>query len=159
MKIKKRYHLKKKKLKEVKTELGKYASIIPDKSTVELVEADPYPIILVDSKPFIILIDKKPFPTLKAILSIDIDSTYLVTVDMGAVKFMANGADVMSPGIVTADNDIVEGDIVTIVDENNRQPLAIAIAEIKGPEMVEINKGKACKTIHFIGDEIWNLEI
>ncbi|MGL4669294.1 MAG: RNA-binding protein [Methanobacteriaceae archaeon] len=159
MKIKKRYHLKKKKLKEVKKELGKYVSIIPDKSTVELVEAEPYPIILVDSKPYIILVDDKPFPTLKAILSIDINSTYLVTVDMGAVKFMANGADVMSPGIVAADDDIIEGDIVTIVDENNKQPLAIAIAKITGLEMVENTKGKACTTIHFIGDEIWNLEI
>jgi len=80
-------------------------------------------------------------------------------VDMGAVKFMAKGADVMSPGITEADPMVKEGDLVIIIDENHRKPLAIGRSLISGLEMVQNREGKAVKTLHFIGDEIWNLEM
>lgn len=78
---------------------------------------------------------------------------------MGAVKFVTNGADIMSPGIVEADDDIDVGNIVVIEDMNNHKPLAIGESLISGAEMVESSKGKAIKSIHYVGDEIWNLEI
>mgnify|MGYP003931236181 FL=1 len=46
-----------------------------------------------------------------------------VTVDMGAVKFLANGADVMSPGIIDADPEIEKDDLVWVRDEKNGRPL------------------------------------
>ena len=52
-----------------------------------------------DGEPYIIIIDGKPFPTLKAALANEIKGK-TVTVDMGAIKFVSNGADIMSPGIV-----------------------------------------------------------
>lgn len=156
MKIKKRYFLQKKKLKKILNELGSYSVLIPAKSKVEMLEADPNDIILVDGNPVIMLIDNKPFPTLKGALTLDLSFKYVV-VDMGAVKFMANGADVMSPGIVDADPEIKEGDTVVIIDETHRKPLAIGISVISGSEMIENDKGKAAKTIHYIGDKIWEL--
>ena len=78
---------------------------------------------------------------------------------MGAVKFVAKGADVMSPGIVGADSGIQEGDFVIIIEETHRKPLAIGKALISGEEMVERNEGKAVKAIHYIGDNLWNLYI
>ena len=101
MKIKKRYHLKKKKLKEFQTKLGPYSSLIPSKSKVEILESDLPDLILVDGDPLIIILDGDPFPTLKGALKHPIES-HMVVVDMGAVKFMASGADVMSPGVVDA---------------------------------------------------------
>ncbi len=157
MKIKKRYFLQKKKLKKITQELGDYSDLIPEKAKVELLEVDPNPIILVNGQPVIMLIDEKPFPTLKGAMTLDLKSKYVV-VDMGAVKFMANGADVMSPGVVDADPNIQEGDTVVIVDETHRKPLAVGISVITGPEMVENDKGKATKTIHYIGDKIWDLQ-
>lgn len=157
MKIRKRYHLQKKKLKKITEELGDYSVLIPSKAKIEMLEAEPYPIVLVDGQPQIMLVEDRPFPTLKAALSMKLKSKYVV-VDMGAVRFMANGADVMSPGIVDADPDLVEGDVVVVVDETHRKPLAVGISLISGPEMVENDKGKAVKTIHFIGDPIWDLE-
>lgn len=157
MKIRKRYHLQKKKLKKITEELGDYSVLIPTKAKIEMLEAEPYPIVLVDGQPQIMLVDERPFPTLKAALTMEMKSKYVV-VDMGAVRFMANGADVMSPGIVDADPDLVEGDVVVVVDETHRKPLAVGISLISGPEMVENDKGKAVKTIHFIGDPIWDLE-
>jgi len=157
LKIKKRYFLQKKKLKKITQELGDYSDLIPEKAKVELLEVDPNPIILVNGQPVIMLIDEKPFPTLKGAMTLDLKSKYVV-VDMGAVKFMANGADVMSPGVVDADPNIQEGDTVVIVDETHRKPLAVGISVITGPEMVENDKGKATKTIHYIGDKIWDLQ-
>ncbi|MGI6447373.1 MAG: DUF1947 domain-containing protein [Methanobrevibacter boviskoreani] len=159
MNVKKRYYLKKKRIKEIKQELGEYGSLINNKSSVEVLETDEYNYILVNSEPYIIMIDDKPYPTLKAILANEDLKNKTVVVDMGAVRFVTNGADIMSPGIVEADDDIVPGDVVVIVDVNNHKPLAIGESLISGPEMVESSKGKAIKSLHFVGDDIWNLEI
>ncbi|MDR2830498.1 MAG: DUF1947 domain-containing protein [Methanobrevibacter sp.] len=159
MKIKNRYFLNKKKLKEIKKDLGEYSSILSDKKKIEYLEVDPNPFILVDDEPTIILINNKPYPTLKYLINNDIRIVKKVVVDMGAVKFMANGADAMSPGIVDASKNIVKDDVVVIVDESHKKPLAVGISLIKADEMINNNKGKAIKTIHFIGDDIWNLKI
>ncbi len=125
---------------------------------MEIIKTNLPDLILVNNEPLVMFVDETPFPTLKGALKADIKSKYVV-VDMGAVKFMAKGADVMSPGITEADPSIQEGDLVIIIDENHRKPLATGRSLISGAEMVESSKGKAVKTLHFIGDEIWNLEI
>lgn len=158
IKVRKRYHLKKKKIRRVQEELGDFSHLIPPGSTVEIIISDLPDMILVDNEPLLMFVDETPFPTLNGALKANIKSKYVV-VDMGAVKFMAKGADVMSPGITEADSNIKEGDLVVILDENHHKPLAIGRSLISGPEMVENNQGKAVKTIHFIGDEIWNFEI
>lgn len=104
------------------------------------------------------MIDDKPFPTLKAALANQIDGK-TVTVDMGAIRFVSNGADIMSPGIVDASEGIEAGDIVLIIDETHGKPLAIGISLIDGEEMVENDSGKAIETKHYVGDEIWNFEL
>lgn len=158
MKIRKRYYLQKKKLKKLINQLGNYSTLINSKSKVEILESDPYDIILVNGEPLVMNIDDAYFPTLKGALELDITEKYAV-VDMGAVKFVAKGADIMSPGITEADPEVKEGDLVIIIEETHRKPLATGRALISGPKMVENNEGKAVKTIHYIGDKIWNLEI
>jgi PUA domain protein len=78
-------------------------------------------------------------------------------VDPGAVKFIINGADTMSPGIVDADPTINEGDLVIIVEQAHSKAIAIGRALIAGKDMVR-GKGKAIKSIHYVGDELWKLE-
>jgi len=78
-----------------------------------------------------------------------------VTVDMGAVPFVYNGADVMAPGIVDADPEIRAGDLVWIRDEKNARPLAVGRALMDGPTMVREEKGKAVETLHHVGDDLW----
>ncbi|RBQ22952.1 hypothetical protein ALNOE001_13450 [Candidatus Methanobinarius endosymbioticus] len=158
LKIKQRHHLKKKKLKELKRDLGDYSEIIPSKANIELLEVDPNPFVLVNGDPYVIIIEGKTFPTLKAALKNDICGKKVV-VDIGAVKFVTNGADIMSPGIVATNDNVKPNDVVVIVEEIHKKPLAIGIAEIPGEEMVQNNSGKAIKNIHYIGDDIWNLEI
>ena len=158
IKVKKRNFLKKKKIKQIRNELGEYGGLLENKKNVEIMEGVPYSFILVDGEPYIILIEDKAFPTLKAALANEIDGK-TVTVDMGAIRFVTNGADIMSPGIVAADSEIEPGDIVLIVDETHSKPLAIGVSLITGEEMVENDSGKAIETKHFVGDDIWNFEI
>ena len=138
--------------------LGYFSCIVGEKSKVEILESDPYDIILIDGQPLIMMIDGIPFPTLKGALKLDVNKQYVV-VDMGAVKFVAKGADIMSPGITEADPEVKKGDLVVIVDEKHKKPLATGMALISGSEMVENSQGKAVKTIHYIGDKVWNLTI
>ena len=77
---------------------------------------------------------------------------------MGAVRFIVNGADIMRPGVVEIDNNIVEGEIIGIIDEKNRVALAVGVALFNGNIMQEMDSGKVVKTIHYIGDEIWKMQ-
>ena len=159
MKAKKRFFLKNKKIKEIKKELGNYAEIIPKKSQVELVEFEDLPdVLLINNKPLLMKSDDSFIPTLKAVLDMDITEKY-ATVDMGAINFVIKGADIMSPGIVDADKSIQAGDIIVINEESHKKPLAIGKSMITGEEMVENNKGKAIKNLHYIGDPIWELDV
>ncbi|EHP86475.1 RNA-binding protein [Methanotorris formicicus] len=158
MEIKRRYYLKKKELKQIREELGKFFAdiddIIPKKANVEIAITDKYDMILVDDEPVAVRLDNKLYPTLKVLLDNDIKEKRVV-VDMGAVRFLANGADVMAPGIVDADENIKEGDVVFVVDEKHNKPLCVGEALMDGKTMKEANKGKAIRTVHYVGDEIW----
>ena len=82
-----------------------------------------------------------------------------VVVDMGAVKFVTNGADVMAPGVVDADSDILEGDQVWICDEIHNKPIAVGIALVNGEQMISQSQGKVINTIHYVGDDVWKYSI
>lgn len=159
MKIKKRFFLKNKKVKEIKKELGNFQNIIPKKSQVELVKIEDYPdILLIDGKPLLMQIEGKTIPTLHAMINEDIQEKY-ATVDMGAINFVIKGADIMSPGIVDADEKIEPGDTIVIIEESHHKPLAIGISLITGKEMVDNDKGKAIENLHYVGDSIWELNL
>ena len=102
--------------------------------------------------------DKALYLTLHGIMLLEPDRSWVV-VDMGAVRFLANGADVMAPGIVDADERIEEGDIVWVRDEVHGKPLIVGKALMSGGEMKRADSGKAISTIHYVGDPIWNAEL
>jgi len=159
LKIKKRFFLKNKKVKEIKKELGNYQNIIPKKSQVELVKIEDFPdILLVDGEPLLMQIDGKTIPTLHSMINENIEEKY-ATVDMGAINFVIKGADIMSPGIIDADETIEPGETIVIIEESHHKPLAIGTSLINGKEMVENNKGKAIENLHYVGDLIWELKL
>jgi len=159
LKIKKRFFLKNKKIKELKKELGNYQDIIPKKSQIELVKIEDYPdILLIDGEPLLMQIEGKTIPTLHSMINTEIKEKYAM-VDMGAINFVIKGADIMSPGIVDADESIEPGETIVIIEENHKKPLAIGTSLITGKEMIENNKGKAIENLHYVGDSIWELNI
>jgi len=131
------------------------------KGKYEICETDTdITVILYEDKPFFLLKDEMAIPSLKMFLDKDVRKLpNSVTVDMGAIPFVTNGADIMRPGIVDADKNILEGSFVVICDEKHGKPLAIGISLYSGEEMLSLKEGKVVKNIHYVGDKIWNLEI
>ena len=160
MKIKSRVQLRKnaknKMLKDLVSTFGDTMAGIEDKF-LEKITLDEYSLILVDGKPLLFEIEGQLFPTVRGALEMELNKR-IVTVDKGAIRFVSNGADVMAPGIVDADSEIKEDDLVIVVEQAHRKPLAIGKALMKGPQMVEADSGKAIKSITHVGDKLWNME-
>jgi PUA-domain protein len=155
MRIKSRHHLKGSDAKRV------IASLVPllddssalRKASLEQAETDEgVDIIFVNGRPQIMILEGQPFFTVLGAIELS-PKKRLVMVDSGAVRFIVNGADVMSPGIVHADPEIAAGDLVVVVEEKHKKPLAIGKALIPGIEMK--GSGKAVKSLHHVGDHIW----
>ena len=77
-----------------------------------------------------------------------------VTVDMGAVKFVCKGANVMRPGIKKF-SDFENGEIVCIVEESQNKFLAVGKAKMSSKEAEDANKGEVIKNMHYISDDFW----
>lgn len=77
-----------------------------------------------------------------------------VTVDMGAVKFVCNGAKVMRPGITGFDS-FQKGQIVLVKDQVHGKVLASGIALEGSDEARALSKGYVVENLHYISDKLW----
>ena len=77
-----------------------------------------------------------------------------IMVDMGAVKFMCNGANAMRPGI-TKYSEFEKDHLVCIVEESQNKFLAIGRSCISSSEMEKLTKGEIVKNMHYISDKYW----
>jgi len=80
-----------------------------------------------------------------------------VIVDMGAIKFVCKGANIMRPGI-TKFSDFENGEIVCVIEESQHKFLAVGKAEIPSKQLDEIKKGEVVKNMHYISDIFWESE-
>ena len=79
-----------------------------------------------------------------------------VMVDMGAVKFMCNGANVMRPGI-KSHTEFSKDEIVCIIEESQQKFLAVGKSLVHSSEMKEMSKGEVVKNLHYISDKYWEI--
>ena len=79
-----------------------------------------------------------------------------VIVDMGAVKFMCNGANVMRPGIKKY-TEFVKGDIICVIEESQHKFLAVGKAITDSSVLENISKGEIIKNLHYISDKYWEI--
>ena len=79
-----------------------------------------------------------------------------VTVDMGAVRFMCKGANLMRPGIKSF-TDFKKEDLVCIVEESQHKFLAIGKAVADSTEVENMEKGEVLKNMHYISDKFWEI--
>ena len=77
-----------------------------------------------------------------------------VTVDMGAIKFVCKGANVMRPGI-TKFSDFESGEIVCVIEESQKKFLAVGKAKMSSKELGETSKGEVIKNMHYVSDNFW----
>ena len=164
MKIKHRHFIRKSELKPVKDEILKQYSqkfidqIFPKKSNVEVIQTEAGDTLYVVNNELKLWKSKDGYiPVLTLLLNKRIDLKTIV-VDFGAVRYVANGADVMRPGITKIDPSVKKGDIVQIIEETQNRALAVGKAMLDAPEMESKTSGKVVKNLHTIQDSIWEFE-
>ena len=108
-------------------------------------------IYILDDKVEFIEKDGKIIPFLGGSI---VENLPTVTVDMGAIRFVCNGADIMAPGITDLD-DFSENDIVVVRDNTHGKPLAVGAALKSSDEINSLRKGRVVSNLHYVGDPIW----
>ncbi len=159
LRIRKRHRLRQKEINGLASGIDSALGTksFDDTCIVDRAETPVYDILYVNGKILGMVVRDTPFLTVRGILRYGATRRF-VTVDMGAVKFVANGADVMGPGIVDVEASVVEGDLVWIRDERNMRPLAVGRSLVPSSEMAGKPKGKAISSIHYVGDRLWVLD-
>jgi PUA-domain protein len=160
--VKKRHTIRKDELAELygllMQEIGPAAEKFRS-DRVELAEMDaPFQLYLVDKKPLLMRRGDWVFPTVRGAIERPFDGR-TIAVDMGAVPFVAKGADVMRPGVVSVTDDVKKGSPAIVVDERHRKPLAVVVALLDGPALRAESRGKVAKMVHHVGDTLWVLEL
>jgi PUA-domain protein len=160
--IKKRHSIRKDEIAEVMAELEAQigeGAVLFQSDRMEKVETDsPFTLYLVNRQPLLMRYRTWIFPTLKGALECPFPQRR-VTVDQGAIPFLVNGADVMRPGIRSVTDDVKADAPVLIAEEVHGKPIAVAVARYDAEQMRSETKGKMCKTVHFVGDLLWRLEV
>jgi PUA-domain protein len=145
----------KKFLLEVAETLGTdMMQLLGQKNRVEVNETANTEIFLFDGKPLLARTNGMLFPTL-SFEELFADFPRIV-VDMGAVPYVCKGADVMAPGVRAIKGNFEENALILIVDERHGKPLAVGAALVSSEAMKTVNHGKTVKTLHYVGDTLWN---
>ena len=159
MKVSSRHHLRSDEVRTITDMLEQTLGVDVDASSFELVEiadAD-FDVVLIDGEPLIWYPEGEPFLTVKGANEFE-PTRRLVEVDTGAISFVSDGADVMRPGITSADESIAAGDLVIVVEEAHGKALAIGRAETDGGDMLG-ETGKVVSSLHHVGDELYTFSV
>ncbi|MCL2147722.1 MAG: RNA-binding protein [Methanomassiliicoccaceae archaeon] len=156
IRIRKRKRMRAKEIKALSSELegALGAPVFTEDDPVDFAESSDFDLLFVGGDILGLVYGGRPFLTVRGVMKYAPAKRH-VTVDMGAVPFITNGADCMGPGIVDADPSIKAGDLVWIRDVRNGMPLAIGVSERDGGELALKAPGKAVRSIHNVGDKLW----
>jgi len=156
LRLRKRHRLRQKEIAAISgginAALG--TATFAEQDVIDMAEGPEYNVVFVNGKILAFTPGDVPFLTVRGLLKYNATKRY-VTVDMGAVKFVYNGAHVMGPGVVACDTTISEGDLVWIRDVNNLRPLAVGKAVVSGEAISRKDKGRVVESIHHVGDKLW----
>jgi len=128
-------------------------TVFGSKMNMELIETDFCEIFLINGKPSLFKVGKNIYPTL--IFEEALASMPKIVVDMGAIRHICNGANVMAPGIVHFEGNFGKGDLVVVVDEKHGKPIAVGEVLYDDNVIGKIRQGVVVKNVHFIGDKVW----
>ena len=141
--------------KELNEKIKQYNLEFSKKDILEVKQENDVRVIFINQQPIFFYYQDKVVPTLRYLQHHSLLKK--ITIDMGAVKFIVNGADVMRPGIVEIEDTINNEEFIVIIDTNHKKPLAVGIALYNSEEMQSLKTGKVIKNIHYVGDEIWKI--
>jgi len=125
------------------------------KPSLELAEGSHFKIFYLNGKPLFAATKDGLIPTLlfePALLMLP-----RIMVNMGAVPYVCNGADVLAPGVVKIEGAFAVGDYLLVVDERHGKPLAVVSALVDSKAASGLQRGKVAKNLHYVGDVLWGL--
>ncbi len=133
-----------------------------DGAFLEMAEYGPWSVVFVDRTPVVIEVvndedERCVFLTLRGFLN-HTNALKWVEVDHGAIPFLMNGADCMMAGVHGAEDSVLAGDLVWVRDMEHQRPLALGWALEDANTLTSSAKGKGIKTLHWVGDELWDME-
>lgn len=163
MQIKARKFLSKKDKKLLQTKLSEIygesiIDLIQKTTNLEDARSDIGKILLKDNKIWFFSYNDFLVPTIHCLRESSLKLPRVI-VDVGAIKFITNGADVMAPGVVFFDVNIHKGVIVSIHEEKAEAVIAVGLSLIDAQEFEKTKKGKVVKMLHYLKDNIWNLQL
>ncbi|HEX6293625.1 MAG TPA: PUA domain-containing protein [Nitrososphaeraceae archaeon] len=85
-----------------------------------------------------------------------VESFPYVLVDMGAVRYICNGANIARPGIIKFES-FLKDKIVIVKDKDYQKPLAVGISLCDSETGMALSKGHIINNMHYVGDKFWNL--
>jgi len=154
-----RFYLKEREVKLILERISKTLSLAPAEildsdSKFEAMKLDSSGrVFFVDDIPAFIESEDEILPTLfnERVLS----KLPSLTVNMGAVPYICNGADVMAPGVTKIDGVFTVGSIITISEERFSKKIAVARALSSSEEIVAKKQGKVAENLHYVSDKLW----
>ena len=117
-------------------------------------ETENVEVFFFNGKPLLARADGRLFPTLAFEELLPLMPK--IVVDMGAVPYVCKGADVMAPGVVSINGEFEKNDVLLVADERHGKTLAVGVALFSSEDMKATSHGKTVKTLHFVGDKLWN---
>ncbi|MFX1406260.1 MAG: DUF1947 domain-containing protein [Promethearchaeota archaeon] len=165
MNIKQRHYIQKSEIKALKEAVMKQYDeeflnqVFPKKSKIEIIQTEEGDTLYAINKELKMwkTDDDGFIPVLTFLLNNKVKIKSIV-VDMGAIRYVANGADVMRPGITRIDPSIKKDDIVQIIDETHDRAIAVGKAMFNAKKMEDMKEGKVVKNLHTIQDSVWKFE-
>lgn len=148
--IRRRQTMRSRDTRQLLEELSKtYDNVKAEK--VEVAEFEEKKIYILDDNFEFIEDDKGVYPYLESKYLEQLPS---VIVDMGAIPFVCNGADIMAPGIVETSH-FSKGSLIVVRDINHNKALAVGVSLKNSQEIKSSKRGKVIENIHYVGDKIW----
>ncbi|HLG36557.1 MAG TPA: PUA domain-containing protein [Nitrososphaera sp.] len=126
---------------------------VPNTKSIKVYQVEEGRRILVADEMIAVQIEDKIMPFLGAKLEM-LQRFPSVTVDMGAIKFVCNGAKVMRPGITSFDS-FKKGDIIVVKDQKHGKALAAGVALEDSETAKLMTKGYVVENLHYISDKMW----
>lgn len=151
-KLRKRHALRRRDADKLREEAGALLEQLESNRVDRALIEDEIEVYLIDGSVQLVYQDEALFPTL---INPNVERLPPIVVDMGAIPYICNGADVMAPGIMEIKGEFQEGDLVVVRDIEHGKALAIGKALVGSDEMKEMRKGKAVMNLHHVGDKLW----
>jgi len=149
---------KKQYLKEVSNLVEGVEDLFHKKSNLKIYTGENVSVLGIDGSVMFILTRNMIIPSIHLLRKYK-SKMPKITVDVGAIRFVTNGADIMRPGITAIDDKVVEGGLVTIVEETKGSLLGIGKALYDRVDMSEMKAGKVVKNLHYLKDEYWSMRL